>query len=67
MPCFGPVYAGTGRPGAAPGLAICRGIVAAHGGRIWAENRPAGGAAFRFTLPVPAERPSAVEEPAARP
>ena len=34
------------------GLAICRGIVAAHGGRIWAENRAGGGAAFRFTLPV---------------
>ena len=34
------------------GLTICRGIVTAHGGRIWAENRPGGGALFRFTLPV---------------
>ncbi len=34
------------------GLTICRGIVTAHGGRIWAENRPGGGAVFRFTLPV---------------
>jgi two-component system sensor histidine kinase KdpD len=32
------------------GLAICQGIVEAHGGRIWAENRPGGGVAFRFTL-----------------
>jgi two-component system, OmpR family, sensor histidine kinase KdpD len=37
--------------GAGLGLTICRGIVAAHGGRMWAENRP-GGAAVRFTLPL---------------
>src|SRR5262249_7877334 len=34
------------------GLTIARGIVTAHGGRIWAENRPGGGALFRFTLPL---------------
>jgi two-component system sensor histidine kinase KdpD len=34
------------------GLAICRAIVQAHKGRIWAENVPSGGARFTFTLPV---------------
>jgi len=33
------------------GLAICQGIVKAHGGRIWAQNLPEGGVAFLFTLP----------------
>jgi two-component system sensor histidine kinase KdpD len=33
------------------GLTICRGILTAHGGRIWCENLPEGGASFRFVLP----------------
>lgn len=33
------------------GLPISRTIVEAHGGKIWAGNRPGGGAMFRFTLP----------------
>jgi two-component system sensor histidine kinase KdpD len=33
------------------GLSISRGVVEAHGGRIWAENRPGGGTTVTFTLP----------------
>ena len=33
------------------GLAIAQGLVEAQGGRIWAENRPEGGASFTITLP----------------
>src|SRR6267143_1597101 len=43
------------------GLAICRAIVRLHGGKIWAEQRPEGGAAFRFTLAVE-EAPKVLEE-----
>ena len=43
----------TGKPnGLGVGLAVCRSILAAHGGRIWAENGPQGGAEVHFTLPV---------------
>jgi signal transduction histidine kinase len=38
--------------GAGLGLAIARGLVEAHGGRIWAESRPGGGARVSFTLPA---------------
>jgi len=40
-----------GRRGIGLGLAVCRGIVAAHGGTIAVANRHEGGARFRFTLP----------------
>jgi signal transduction histidine kinase len=38
--------------GSGLGLAIARGLIEAQGGRIWAENRPEGGARVSFTLPA---------------
>lgn len=42
--------------GAGLGLAIAQGLVHAHGGRIWAENRSSGGARVAFTLPLSSAR-----------
>ena len=42
----------TKKDGTGLGLAICRTIVEAHGGKLWYEKSPLGGAAFRFTLPT---------------
>jgi two-component system sensor histidine kinase KdpD len=44
------------------GLAICRAIINAHGGKIWAENREGGGAVFRFTLSAAGIPPLPKEE-----
>ncbi len=43
----------TGHPtGSGLGLAVCKGLVEAHGGRIWAEQREGGGVVFSVSLPV---------------
>jgi len=42
----------TKKDGMGLGLALCRTVVRAHGGRIEALNNPRGGATFRFTLPI---------------
>ncbi len=59
---FEPFYRvnGTGpRPqGTGVGLTVARGLVEAHGGRIWVENQPEGGARFVFTLPLAESHPS---------
>jgi two-component system, OmpR family, sensor histidine kinase KdpD len=44
------------------GLTICRGLVEAHGGRIWTENRPGGGTVVRFTLPLTGTPPYVAPE-----
>jgi C4-dicarboxylate-specific signal transduction histidine kinase len=48
---FDPFYT-TKTSGVGMGLAICRSIIDAHGGRLWAEANEPRGAAFRFTLPA---------------
>lgn len=54
-----PVMHGSRPPtGTGLGLAICANIIHEHGGRIWAEETPGGGATLIFTLPLAAERPT---------
>ena len=52
---FEPFY--TTKPhGMGLGLAVCRTIVTAHGGKLWATNNPGRGATFHFTLPAAATK-----------
>jgi two-component system, OmpR family, sensor histidine kinase KdpD len=57
-----PIAASASPPGFGLGLAICRGMIAAHGGRIWVEDRPGGGASFRVALPAD-EAPPTLDPP----
>ena len=48
--------------GAGLGLAIARGLVEAHGGRIWAEANEGPGLAFCFSIPITSALPEGAED-----
>lgn len=45
-------FMSTKAQGTGLGLAICRSIIESHGGSLWYEDTPSGGATFKFTLPI---------------
>jgi PAS domain S-box-containing protein len=49
------------RAGAGLGLAIAKGIIDAHGGRIWVESEEGSGSRFLFTLPLEPASPAGIE------
>jgi two-component system sensor kinase FixL len=51
---FQPFYT-TKRDGLGMGLSICRTIIEAHRGRLWAESNPDHGTTFHFTVPAYSE------------
>jgi two-component system sensor histidine kinase KdpD len=57
---FYKVNSGQRTTGTGLGLAISKGLIEAHGGRIWAKNRPGGGLEVTFTLPIVAARGDAL-------
>jgi two-component system sensor histidine kinase KdpD len=63
---FDPFYRGVGSSrhatGVGLGLSITRGLLAAEGGRIWAENAPPGGACFTILVPARSRRASLAPE-----
>ncbi|MGH9339487.1 MAG: DUF4118 domain-containing protein [Acidobacteriota bacterium] len=53
----------TARSHAGLGLAISKAIIEAHNGRVWVQNRPAGGARFCFLIPIDGEPPEFPNNP----